>query len=267
MADDVYRLMQQLQRPDVGSIQPVTDPRTQRVESIANMLQVLGLARTPRDAFRMANKHENFKSTVGEFLPGESYKLAQERGDKLGQGLAMIDMIPGAGLLTGPAKLAKKALPTPKVDTSYRMQHQARGREWDDAIQLDDLTKDISGNRAGYPDDFYSPKGQRIYAPGKRFADDEYGIANTESYNAILKAKNNPEAEITIYRAVPKGIKNMNEGDFVTLSPKYAELHASSGYGQRGDEAGEVIAKKVKVKDLIWDATDVNEFGYFPIKD
>ena len=114
MADDVYRLMQQLQRPDVGSIQPVTDPRTQRVESIANMLQVLGLARTPRDAFRMANKHENFKSTVGEFLPGESYKLAQERGDKLGQGLAMIDMIPGAGLLTGPAKLAKKALPTPK---------------------------------------------------------------------------------------------------------------------------------------------------------
>ena len=119
MADDVYRLMQQLQRPDVGSIQPVTDPRTQRVESIANMLQVLGLARTPRDAFRMANKHENFKSTVGEFLPGESYKLAQERGDKLGQGLAMIDMIPGAGLLTGPAKLAKKAKGTVQYNKLY----------------------------------------------------------------------------------------------------------------------------------------------------
>ena len=171
--------------------------------------------------------------------------------------------------LKAPGKIQKtiKALPTPKVDTSYRMQHQARGREFDDSIQLDDLTKDISGNRAGYPDDFYSPKGQKIYAPGKRLADDEYGIANTESYNAILKSKNNPEAEITIYRAVPKGINNINEGDFVTLSPKYAELLAESGYGLRGDESGEVISQTVKVKDLIWDATDVNEFGYFPIKE
>ena len=71
---------------------------------------------------------------------------------------------------------------------------------------------------------------------------------------------------MTIYRGVPKGSKKINEGDFVTLSPKYAEVHSSSGYGQRGDEAGEVISQKVKVKDLIWDGNDVNEFGYFPIK-
>jgi len=169
----------------------------------------------------------------------------------------------------GPAKaiqsvraglLATKAKP---VDTSYRMQHQARGLE-PDAIRLDDLTKDISGNTAGYPSDFYSPKGQRIYSPGPRFKDDEYGIANQQSYNIITKVKNKPDAEVTIYRAVPKGIKNINEGDFVTLSPKYAEIHASSGYGKSGDEAGQVISQKVKVKDLIWDANDVNEFGYFP---
>ena len=157
-----------------------------------------------------------------------------------------------------------KGIGSLNVDTSYRMQHQARGLE-PDAVRLDDLTKDISGNQAGYPDDFYSSQGQRIYAPGKRFADDEHGLANTESYNAITKARGNPEAEVTIYRAVPKGIKNINEGDFVTLSPKYAELHGLSGYGSRGDEAGEVISQKVKVKDLIWDTNDVNEFGYFPI--
>ena len=80
----------------------------------------------------------------------------------------------------------------------------------------------------------------------------------------ILKAKNKPNADITIYRAVPKNVKNINKGDFVTLSPKYAELHAASGYGRRGNEAGKVIKQKVKVKDLIWDANDVNEFGYFP---
>ena len=119
MADDVYKLMQQLQRPDYGSIQPSIDPRTKRVEGIANMLQALGLARTPRDAFRMANKINTSKDAVREFLPGESYKLAQERGDKLGQGLAMIDMIPGGGLLTAPVKVAKKALPKPKNKTIY----------------------------------------------------------------------------------------------------------------------------------------------------
>ena len=149
------------------------------------------------------------------------------------------------------------------VDTSYRIQHQARGLE-SDAIRLDDLTKDISGNTAGYPSDFYGSQGQRYYAPGPRFKDDEFGIANQQSYNIITKVKNKPDAEVTMYRAVPKGIKNINEGDFVTLSPKYAELHSSSGYGRSGDEVGNVISQKVKVKDLIWDANDVNEFGYFP---
>ena len=149
------------------------------------------------------------------------------------------------------------------VDTSYRMAHQPRGVE-SDSIRLDNLTKDISGDTAGYPSDFYGPQGQRYYAPGPRFKNDEYGIANQQSYDIITKVKNNPNATVTMYRGVPKGIKDINEGDFVTLSPKYAELHAASGYGRSGDEAGEVISQKVKVKDLMWDATDVNEFGYFP---
>ena len=183
-------------------------------------------------------------------------------------GLGLLPFVPGVVKSIG-----KKGKPA-KADTSYRMQHQPRGREWDDSIQLDDLTKDISGNQAGYPDYFYSQDGKRIFAQGPRFADDEYGIANEQSYNAIIKARNNPEAEIIIYRAVPKGIDRINDGDFVTLSPKYAELHASSGFvadplgvapGQVGGDAGVVITKKVKVKDVIWDANDVNEFGYYPV--
>ena len=77
---------------------------------------------------------------------------------------------------------------------------------------------------------------------------------------------NNPDAEITIYRGVPNedSIGTINTGDFVTLSPKYAEIHAASGYGRSGDESGKVLTQKVKVKDLFWDGNDVNEFGYFP---
>jgi len=151
-------------------------------------------------------------------------------------------------------------------DTSYRMQHQPRGPEDDSPVRLDNLTKSTTGEQAGYPDDFYTSEGQRIYAPAKRFADDEFGIANTQSYNAIRKVKGKPNATVTIYRGVPNDpkIDKINRGDFVTLSPKYAELHAASGYGRDGDEPGKVISMKVKVKDIYWDGNDVNEFGYFP---
>jgi hypothetical protein len=153
-----------------------------------------------------------------------------------------------------------------KEDTSYRIQHQPRGPETEDSVRLDDLTKSITGEKAGYPDDFYSDRGQRLYAPGPRFKDDEYGMANQESFQIINKVKNKPDEEVTIYRAVPNDdkIKDINEGDFVTLSKKYAELHGAGGYGRDGKDAGKILEKKVKVKDIYWDQNDVNEFGYFP---
>jgi hypothetical protein len=153
-------------------------------------------------------------------------------------------------------------------DVSYRMEHQPRGPEDDLPVRLDDLTKSTTGEAAGFPDDFYTPEGRRIFAPGPRFDNDEFGVAGQQSYRAILASKGNPDAEVTIYRGVPNdpNINTINRGDFVTLSPKYAELHAASGYGRSGDEPGKVISQKVKVKDIYWDGNDVNEFGYFPPK-
>ena len=151
-------------------------------------------------------------------------------------------------------------------DTSYRMEHQPRGPEGGEGIRLDDLTKNISGEQAGYPDDFYTSQGMEIYARGPSFEGDEYGLANQESYEIIASVKENPDAEVTIYRAVPDedAITTINPGDFVTLSPTYAKLHAASGYGRSGDEAGKVLEETVKVRDIYWDGNDVNEFGYFP---
>ena len=150
------------------------------------------------------------------------------------------------------------------VDTSYRMQMQPRGAE-DDAARLDNVTKNLQGENSGYPDDFYGVDGSRLYAPGPRFEGDLYGKANLESYNAIIKVKDNPEATVTIYRAVPNdpNITTINNGDFVTLSRTYAELHGEGGYGRNGDDKGKILSKKVKVKDIFHDGNDVNEFGYF----
>lgn len=146
------------------------------------------------------------------------------------------------------------------------MEHQPTGPEGGEGIRLDDLTKNISGEQAGYPEDFYTPRGASLYAQGPSFPDDEYGMANQESYKVITSVRNNPDAEVTIYRAVPDedAITTINPGDFVTLSRKYAELHGASGYGRSGDEPGKILEQKVKVRDIYWDGNDVNEFGYFP---
>lgn len=153
-----------------------------------------------------------------------------------------------------------------EIDVSYRGSHQPLGPDSDYPVRLDNLTETVTGESGGYPQDFYSLDGPRLYAPGPRFTDDEYGLANKQSYIAALKARGNPDAEVTIYRAVPndKKIKDINPGDFVTLSPKYAELHAAEGYGPSGNDKGKVISQKVKVKDIYFGGDDVNEYGYFP---
>jgi len=89
-----------------------------------------------------------------------------------------------------------------------------------------------------------------------------------KSYSIINSVKGNPDAEVTIYRAVPneKNITKINSGDFVTLSKRYADLHGAGGYGRDGTDSGKVLELKVKVKDIYWDQNDVNEFGYFPEK-
>jgi GNAT superfamily N-acetyltransferase len=137
------------------------------------------------------------------------------------------------------------------VNTSYRMQHQPNP----DGARLDDMT----GGGEVFPNNIYSPEGLRLYGDPKN-------IFDRESFDVIQSVKGKPNAEVTIYRAVPNDdkITKINRGDFVTLSPEYAKLHAESGYGLGGKEAGKVISQKVKVKDLRSDGNDLNEFGFFP---
>ena len=72
------------------------------------------------------------------------------------------------------------------VDTSYRGGHQPRGPQSENPVRLDDITKSVTGESGGYPSEFYGPNGAKYYAPGPRFIGDEYGMANKESYGAII---------------------------------------------------------------------------------
>lgn len=122
----------------------------------------------------------------------------------------------------------------------------------EDNTTLDDMTK--GGNLV--PDDFYDKP---------QFYTDVNNKASKESLTVIKKAKGNPESEVTIYRAVPNGVENIDEGDWVSLSPTYAKEHGMHPTDESQDMP--VISMKVKVKDIVWDGNDVNEFAYFPTKE
>lgn len=81
---------------------------------------------------------------------------------------------------------------------------------------------------------------------------------NNESLNALKKVRNNPEAEITIYRATPGN--KINVGDWVTPSKSYAQYHNNTQFNGKGN----ILEIKVKAKDILFAGDDINEFGYFP---
>ena len=82
--------------------------------------------------------------------------------------------------------------------------------------------------------------------------------SSKESISVLRKIRNNPNAEITIYRATPGN--KINNGDWVTLSKSYAEWHNQSQF----DGKGNILEMKVKATDVQYAGDDINEFGYFP---
>lgn len=79
--------------------------------------------------------------------------------------------------------------------------------------------------------------------------------AANESWDVLLKIRNKPEAEITVYRASPKN--ELRNGDWITLSKEYAKQASL-------EEGTPVNSFKVKAKDVIFAGDDVNEFGFYP---
>jgi len=134
---------------------------------------------------------------------------------------------------------------------SYRGSHKAPSPEF--GAPLHDLT----GGGQMYPADVYSAKATQFYGTG-------YPKADKEAFDLAKRVRGNPDAEVTMYRAVPKdeNIKTINAGDWVTLSKDYAKTHGESVL--QGDY--KIISQKVKAKELWTNADSIHEFGYQPQK-
>jgi hypothetical protein len=125
----------------------------------------------------------------------------------------------------------------------YRGSHQPPDRDY--GASLDNLTALI-------PEDVYGPAGPRLYGIGDPEID-------KEAFNSLRAVRGKPDAEVTIYRAVPENVSTINEGDWVTTSRKYADLH-----GERTlDGNYKIIEQKAKAGDLLSEGYPY-EFGYRP---
>jgi hypothetical protein len=131
----------------------------------------------------------------------------------------------------------------------YRAGHTAPGPDF--GAPLHDLT----GGGQMYPADVYSAKAAQYYGTG-------FPIADKEAFALAHRVRGNPNAEVLMYRAVPKDekISGINPGDWVTLSKDYAKTHGESAL--KGDY--KILSQKVKAKDLWTNADSIHEFGYHP---
>ena len=134
-----------------------------------------------------------------------------------------------------------------KVGTDYRGQHEAPSRDDDVGSSLDKIDET-------FPPDILDPRSQaQLYSTG-------FPEADKESFDVINKVKGNPDAEVTIYRAVPDSVEGINAGDWVSLSPAYAQQHLESNLNGRG----KIVSKNVKASEVFTDANSINEWGYSP---
>lgn len=113
--------------------------------------------------------------------------------------------------------------------------------------RLDDLTN-------SYWDDIYSKEALNYYWD-RNYAPDRKAI------DIIKRAKNNPDMEITIYRTVEKwDVKDIRPWDWVSMTKEYALEHWE--WPLKWNAV--LVEKKVKVKDLVWNADSLQEYWYRP---
>jgi len=127
------------------------------------------------------------------------------------------------------------------LQDSYKMQHTAPMRG--DNPSGDDLT-------AVFDKDIYTGNAKRFFGTGASYDD--------KAIRIIQGMKGKPEKSVTIYRAVPKDVKEINATDWITTTKEYAQDH------MEGEKGWHILSKKVKAKDIATDGNSIHEFGYDP---
>lgn len=118
-------------------------------------------------------------------------------------------------------------------------------------VNLEDMALGYSQQ----PDDYFTH-------PERYSQNTPHGLESARSIQAALEALKRGEkgVKVKVYRAVPISVMDgkLRNGDWVTPSKKYAEMHGNS----RLKGKYRIIEDEVPANELWWDGNDANEWGY-----
>lgn len=104
-----------------------------------------------------------------------------------------------------------------------------------------------------YPDVYAHPE---YYGSGEPAHD-------RETMAAVRRARGNPDAMITIHRAVPHGVQEINPGDWVTTSKAYARAHGRHATDPKQDLP--VVSRRVPAREVVeGSGNSIHEWGWRP---
>lgn len=115
----------------------------------------------------------------------------------------------------------------------------------------DGFSKPIHDMTDIYPDDIYT-HGAQYYGDGVPY--------DNMAISILRRVRNNPEARVTIYRAIPKDLKEtrLRDGDWVTISKEYAHLHGKKTLNGKY----KIIQERVPAKHIYTNGDSLHEQGY-----
>jgi hypothetical protein len=127
-----------------------------------------------------------------------------------------------------------------QADEDYKLQHHAPGPGYGHAL-----------HQLGEPGNVY-PTDVHEHHDWYDSRDDPHTL------RAMTQARGKPDHQVTVYRAVPHGVKSINKGDWVSLSPSYARDH-----GRQNDAKDDwpTLKAKVPAKHLFGEGS-LQEWGY-----
>ena len=163
-------------------------------------------------------------------LDDEKYRLGVLRGEDV------------SGMLR---KKAEKAGYSP--DDSWKMDHRAPNADDDTAHNMAEIDAAYGGDGS-----IYSAQAAYYYGEGRSY--------DRNAIRVIQSARNNPEKQITVYRAVPADLKEtrLRNGDWVAIVKQYAIEHGNRVL----DGNFKIIEMTVPAKYLYGNGDSINEWGY-----
>jgi hypothetical protein len=186
----------------------------------------------------------------------ERAALAKRLEAEAGQAGGQSSAVPRDQALANLIDQPEQAKPLSRVKDDYAGQHGAPDAESGSPIY------DVTANGT-YPQDFYSHNGLRYYGTGDEALD-------RSAYQKIQSFKNNPDAMVKVWRAVPwegkgkrpgaLGGQHLNPGDWVAISRQYAIDHGESALN--GNYA--LIATYRPARELFTAGDSMHEWGWSP---